>query len=44
MADGWKAGAKAMFEALVDRGYISDDYCERAKKGVSDILRIVEDE
>lgn len=41
VADGWKAGAQAMLDAIMDRGYIGDNYLEDAKKAVSDILEVI---
>ena len=37
VADGWRAGAEALFSALVDRGYIDMNHVEEAKKRVVDI-------
>ena len=38
IADAWKAGASAMLEALIDRGYISMDFEYLARAEVQDIL------
>ena len=39
VADGWKAGATAMLEALIDRGFISDKYySELARRETKDII------
>ena len=38
ITDAWKAGAKAMIDALIDRGYIGWDYKDVAKNGVLDII------
>lgn len=36
-AEAWRAGAGAMIDALIDRGYISLDYAMLAREGVRDI-------
>lgn len=38
-ADAWRAGAGAMIDALIDRGYISLDYAMLAREGVADICQ-----
>ena len=38
VADGWKAGAEAMLDALVDRGFISEDYAPIARRKTLDII------
>lgn len=40
VADGWRAGAEAMFFALLDHGYIDPRYADDARTGVTDILPI----
>lgn len=37
-ADGWKAGATAMIEALIDRGFIG--YPDKAKDETKDIIGV----
>lgn len=38
-ADAWCAGAGAMIDALIDRGYIHLDYAMLAREGVADICQ-----
>jgi hypothetical protein len=40
VTDGWKAGASAMIDALIDRGFISDDYADLARRETLDIIGI----
>lgn len=35
--DAYMAGAAAMLETLIDRGYIAADYADIARKGVADL-------
>ena len=37
-SDGWKAGATAMLEALIERGHIGQRYVEEARLGTADII------
>jgi len=39
-ADAWRAGALAMIDALIDRGYISLDYAMLAREDVADICSL----
>ena len=36
--EAWQAGATAMFQALVERGYIAPDAVERALASTADVL------
>ena len=38
LADAWQAGATAMFQALVERGYIAPHEVERAVASTADVL------
>ena len=38
VADGWKAGANAMFNELIKFGFIAEGYERTARKEVKDIL------
>ena len=38
LADAWQAGATAMFQALVERGYIEPHEVERAVASTADVL------
>ena len=38
LAEAWQAGATAMFQALVERGYIAPDAVERALTSTVDVL------
>ena len=39
--DAWSAGAIAMLDALVERGFISSAYIEDAKKATADITESI---
>ena len=39
--DAWNAGAIAMLDALVERGFISSAYIEDAKKATADITESI---
>jgi len=39
--DAWNAGAIAMLDALVERGFISSAYIEDAKKAMADITESI---
>lgn len=36
-ADGWRAGASAMLDALIDRGFITGPYEQDARRETMDI-------
>ena len=38
LVEAWQAGATAMFQALVERGYIAPDAVERALTSTADVL------
>src|SRR5688572_11656822 len=38
LVEAWQAGATAMFQALVERGYIAPDAVERALASTADVL------
>ena len=38
IAEAWQAGATAMFQTLVERGYIAPDAVERALASTDDVL------